>query len=92
MGSHHVCLFCVVKSVKLFLNSTIVFIGFGCIGCRVLDEQSRLEAQTPYMYSFSQHALPVTDIACFLGAIAVSSSEDRTCKVCATQLLFVFFN
>ncbi|WVZ60187.1 hypothetical protein U9M48_010240 [Paspalum notatum var. saurae] len=47
----------------------------------VLDEQSRLEAQTPYLYSFSQHALPVTDIACFLGAIAVSSSEDRTCKI-----------
>ncbi|CAD6271177.1 unnamed protein product [Miscanthus lutarioriparius] len=47
----------------------------------VLDEQSRLEAQTPYMYSFSQHALPVTDIACFLGAIAISSSEDRTCKI-----------
>ena len=47
----------------------------------MLDEQSRLEAQTPYLYSFNQHALPVTDIACFLGAIAVSSSEDRTCKV-----------
>nr|CAB3482671.1 unnamed protein product [Digitaria exilis] len=47
----------------------------------VLDEQSRLEAQTPYLYSFNQHALPVTDIACFLGAIAVSSSEDRTCKI-----------
>ncbi|CAN6212211.1 unnamed protein product [Urochloa humidicola] len=47
----------------------------------VLDEQSRLEAKTPYLYSFNQHALPVTDIACFLGAIAVSSSEDRTCKI-----------
>ncbi|KAJ1294024.1 hypothetical protein BS78_01G114500 [Paspalum vaginatum] len=47
----------------------------------VLDEQSRLEAQTPYLYSFNQHALPVTDIACFLGAIVVSSSEDRTCKI-----------
>ncbi|CAD6265671.1 unnamed protein product [Miscanthus lutarioriparius] len=47
----------------------------------VLDEQSRLEAQKPYLYSFSQHALPVTDIACFLGAIAISSSEDRTCKI-----------
>jgi pre-rRNA-processing protein IPI3 len=33
------------------------------------------------MYNFSQHALPVIDIACFLGGIAVSSSEDRTCKV-----------
>lgn len=60
----------------------VVFIGFCRIGCRVLDEQSRLEVQTPYLYSFSQHALPVTDIACFLGAIAISSSEDRTCKVC----------
>jgi len=47
----------------------------------VLDEQSRLEAQTPYLYSFNQHALPVTDIACFLGTIVVSSSEDRTCKI-----------
>jgi len=92
LGSHHVCLFCVVKSVKLFLYSTIVFIGFGCIGCRVLDEQSRLEAQTPYMYSFSQHALPVTDIACFLGAIAISSSEDRTCKVCVQLNSCSFFN
>ncbi|CAM0880572.1 unnamed protein product [Alopecurus aequalis] len=47
----------------------------------MLDEQSRLEAKTPYMYNFNQHALPVTDIACFHGAIAVSSSEDRTCKI-----------
>ncbi|CAL5061825.1 unnamed protein product [Urochloa decumbens] len=47
----------------------------------VLDEKSRSEAKTPYLYSFNQHALPVTDIACFLGAIAVSSSEDRTCKI-----------
>ena len=90
LGSHHVCLFCVVKLVKLFFF--IVFIGFGCIGCRVLDEQSRLEAQTPYMYSFSQHALPVTDIACFLGAIAISSSEDRTCKVCVQLNSCSFLN
>ncbi|TVU31788.1 hypothetical protein EJB05_23489 [Eragrostis curvula] len=47
----------------------------------LLDEQSRLEANTSYLYNFSQHALPVTDIACFLGGIAVSSSEDRTCKI-----------
>ncbi|GJN27504.1 hypothetical protein PR202_gb15534 [Eleusine coracana subsp. coracana] len=50
----------------------------------MLDEQSRLEANTSYLYSFSQHALPVTDIACFLGGIVVSSSEDRTCKVRST--------
>lgn len=56
-------------------------IGFGCVDCRMLDEQSRLEANTSYLYNFSQHALPVTDIACFLGGIVVSSSEDRTCKV-----------
>ncbi|GJN03824.1 hypothetical protein PR202_ga21308 [Eleusine coracana subsp. coracana] len=49
----------------------------------MLDEQSRLEVNTSYLYSFSQHALPVTDIACFLGGIVVSSSEDRTCKVLA---------
>uniref|UniRef100_A0A0E0LJK7 Uncharacterized protein n=1 Tax=Oryza punctata TaxID=4537 RepID=A0A0E0LJK7_ORYPU len=47
----------------------------------ILDEQSRLEAKTLHIYSFSQHALPVTDVACFHGAIAVSSSEDRTCKI-----------
>ncbi|KAK3123715.1 hypothetical protein QOZ80_8AG0634950 [Eleusine coracana subsp. coracana] len=47
----------------------------------MLDEQSRLEVNTSYLYSFSQHALPVTDIACFLGGIVVSSSEDRTCKI-----------
>uniref|UniRef100_A0ACD5XWL5 Uncharacterized protein n=1 Tax=Avena sativa TaxID=4498 RepID=A0ACD5XWL5_AVESA len=47
----------------------------------MLDEQSRLEAKTPYLYNFNHHALPVTDIACFHGAIAVSSSEDRTCKI-----------
>lgn len=47
----------------------------------MLDEQSRLEAKTPYLYSFNQHVLPVTDIACFHGAIAVSSSEDRSCKI-----------
>ncbi|KAL6599155.1 hypothetical protein ACP70R_046019 [Stipagrostis hirtigluma subsp. patula] len=47
----------------------------------MLDEQSRLNAKTLYMYNFSQHALPVTDVACFLGGIAVSSSEDRTCKI-----------
>ncbi|XP_047073359.1 protein ROOT INITIATION DEFECTIVE 3 isoform X1 [Lolium rigidum] len=47
----------------------------------MLDEQSRLEAKTPYLYNFNQHALPVTDVACFHGAIAVSSSEDRTCKI-----------
>ncbi|KAM3212225.1 hypothetical protein ACQJBY_065354 [Aegilops geniculata] len=47
----------------------------------MLDEQSRFEAKTPYLYNFNQHTLPVTDIACFHGAIAVSSSEDRTCKI-----------
>ncbi|XP_062195136.1 protein ROOT INITIATION DEFECTIVE 3-like isoform X2 [Phragmites australis] len=47
----------------------------------VLDEQSRLDANTSYLHNLSQHALPVTDIACFLGGIAVSSSEDRTCKI-----------
>ncbi|XP_037459771.1 protein ROOT INITIATION DEFECTIVE 3-like isoform X2 [Triticum dicoccoides] len=47
----------------------------------MLDEQSRFEAKTPYLYNFNQHTLPVTDIACFHGAIALSSSEDRTCKI-----------
>ncbi|KAL6839166.1 hypothetical protein ACP4OV_031057 [Aristida adscensionis] len=47
----------------------------------LLDEQSRLAANRLYLHNFSQHALPVTDIACFLGAIAISSSEDRTCKI-----------
>ncbi|KAG8046913.1 hypothetical protein GUJ93_ZPchr0008g13701 [Zizania palustris] len=47
----------------------------------MLDEQSRLEAKTLHLYSFNQHGLPVTDVACFHGAIAVSSSEDRTCKI-----------
>uniref|UniRef100_A0A0E0Q730 Uncharacterized protein n=1 Tax=Oryza rufipogon TaxID=4529 RepID=A0A0E0Q730_ORYRU len=47
----------------------------------MLDEQSRLEAKTQHIYSFNQHALPVTDVACCHGAIAVSSSEDRTCKI-----------
>jgi hypothetical protein len=55
----------------------------------MLDEQSRLEAKTPYLYNFNQHALPVTDVACFHGAIAVSSSEDRTCKV---RIQFAFFS
>lgn len=79
MGFDHVCLFGVVTLGKFFF---VVSNGFDYVVYRVLDEQSRLEAQTPYLYSFNQHALPVTDIACFLGAIAVSSSEDRTCKVC----------
>ncbi|XP_040381642.1 protein ROOT INITIATION DEFECTIVE 3-like isoform X2 [Oryza brachyantha] len=48
---------------------------------RMLDEQSRLEAKTQHIYSLNQHALPVTDVACFHGANAVSSSEDRTCKI-----------
>uniref|UniRef100_A0A0E0EAD1 Uncharacterized protein n=1 Tax=Oryza meridionalis TaxID=40149 RepID=A0A0E0EAD1_9ORYZ len=48
---------------------------------RMLDEQSRLEAKTQHIYSFNQHTLPVTDVACCHGAIAVSSSEDRTCKI-----------
>uniref|UniRef100_A0A453SBP7 WD repeat-containing protein 18 n=2 Tax=Aegilops tauschii subsp. strangulata TaxID=200361 RepID=A0A453SBP7_AEGTS len=56
----------------------------------MLDEQSRFEAKTPYLYNFNQHTLPVTDIACFHGAIAVSSSEDRTCKVCARFIFFLF--
>ncbi|TVU46444.1 hypothetical protein EJB05_05983 [Eragrostis curvula] len=47
----------------------------------LLDEQARLEANTSYLYNFSQHALPVTDIACFLVGVVVSSSEDRTCKI-----------
>lgn len=47
----------------------------------MLDEQSRLEAKTQHIYSFNQHALPVTDVACCHGAIAVSSSEDHTCKI-----------
>lgn len=55
--------------------------------CRMLDEQSRLEAKTQHIYSFNQHALPVTDVACCHGAIAVSSSEDHTCKVCNLLVL-----
>ncbi|KAF0908561.1 hypothetical protein E2562_026348 [Oryza meyeriana var. granulata] len=47
----------------------------------MLDEQSRLEAKTQHIYGFNQHALPVIDVACFHGALAVSSSEDRTCKI-----------
>uniref|UniRef100_A0A804Q3U9 Protein ROOT INITIATION DEFECTIVE 3 n=1 Tax=Zea mays TaxID=4577 RepID=A0A804Q3U9_MAIZE len=84
---------CLVESFSIHGMHTIVLLGAsGCMTIclsqgqrmglsKVLDEQSRLEVQTPYLYSFSQHALPVTDIACFLGAIAISSSEDRTCKI-----------
>uniref|UniRef100_A0A0E0EAD2 Uncharacterized protein n=1 Tax=Oryza meridionalis TaxID=40149 RepID=A0A0E0EAD2_9ORYZ len=56
-------------------------IGGGISGDIFFWEQSRLEAKTQHIYSFNQHTLPVTDVACCHGAIAVSSSEDRTCKI-----------
>uniref|UniRef100_A0A0E0HZE9 Uncharacterized protein n=2 Tax=Oryza TaxID=4527 RepID=A0A0E0HZE9_ORYNI len=56
-------------------------IGGGISGDIFFWEQSRLEAKTQHIYSFNQHALPVTDVACCHGAIAVSSSEDHTCKI-----------
>lgn len=38
----------------------------------------------PFLYSFQEHMLRVTDIVSGYGlcnSIAISSSEDRTCKV-----------
>ncbi|GKC54752.1 protein root initiation defective 3, partial [Tanacetum coccineum] len=51
---------------------------------RIFDEERQQRAGHLYEYSFSDHALPVTDIvAGYEGsnAIIVSSSQDRTCKV-----------
>ncbi|KAA8528526.1 hypothetical protein F0562_035881 [Nyssa sinensis] len=50
----------------------------------IFDDMRREEANHLYEYSFSEHALRVTDIVIGYGgcnAILVSASEDRTCKV-----------
>lgn len=51
---------------------------------RIFDEERQQRAGHLYEYSFSEHALPVTDIVTGYGgsnAIIVSASQDRTCKV-----------
>ncbi|KAH7523637.1 protein ROOT INITIATION DEFECTIVE 3 [Ziziphus jujuba] len=48
------------------------------------DAYSIQQASTPYMHSFSEHTLCVTDVVAGYGsvnAIIVSASHDRTCKV-----------
>uniref|UniRef100_A0A7N0U8N1 Uncharacterized protein n=1 Tax=Kalanchoe fedtschenkoi TaxID=63787 RepID=A0A7N0U8N1_KALFE len=50
----------------------------------IFDDERREEAQRLHEHSFSEHSLPVTDIACSSvghNAVIVSASEDRTCKV-----------
>ncbi|GKB36258.1 protein root initiation defective 3 [Tanacetum coccineum] len=50
----------------------------------IFDEERQQIAGHLYEYSFSDHALPVTDIVTGYGgsnAIIVSASQDRTCKV-----------
>ncbi|GJV38529.1 protein root initiation defective 3 [Tanacetum coccineum] len=50
----------------------------------IFDEERQQRAGHLYEYSFSDHALPVTDIVTGYGgsnAIIVSASQDRTCKV-----------
>ncbi|CAI0465165.1 unnamed protein product [Linum tenue] len=48
---------------------------------RMLDDQ---QTDDPYLYSFAEHTLPITDLVIGYGgwnAVIVSASEDRTCKV-----------
>ncbi|KAJ4834660.1 hypothetical protein Tsubulata_034486 [Turnera subulata] len=50
----------------------------------IFDDYHKQAASQLYEHSFSEHTLPVTDIAVGYGgggAIIVSASEDRTCKV-----------
>lgn len=50
----------------------------------IFDEERQQRAGHLYLYSFSEHALPVTDIVTGYGgsnAIILSASQDRTCKV-----------
>lgn len=50
----------------------------------IFDEERQQRAGHLYEYSFSEHALPVTDIVTGYGgcnAIIISASQDRTCKV-----------
>ncbi|XP_071703255.1 protein ROOT INITIATION DEFECTIVE 3-like [Rutidosis leptorrhynchoides] len=50
----------------------------------IFDEERQQRAGHLYHYSFSEHALPVTDIVIGHGgsnAIILSASQDRTCKV-----------
>ncbi|CAI0465162.1 unnamed protein product [Linum tenue] len=48
---------------------------------KMLDDQ---QTDDPYLYSFAEHTLPITDLVIGYGgwnAVIVSASEDRTCKV-----------
>nr|XP_043606063.1 protein ROOT INITIATION DEFECTIVE 3 [Erigeron canadensis] len=50
----------------------------------IFDEERQQRAGHLYEYSFSDHALPVTDIVTGYGgsnAIILSASQDRTCKI-----------
>ncbi|EXB71793.1 WD repeat-containing protein 18 [Morus notabilis] len=50
----------------------------------IFDDYLREQASHPYVHSFSEHTLCITDIIAGYGgcnAIIVSASEDRTCKV-----------
>ncbi|KAI7733980.1 hypothetical protein M8C21_001403 [Ambrosia artemisiifolia] len=50
----------------------------------IFDEERQQRSGHLYEYSFTEHALPVTDIVTGYGgsnAIIVSASQDRTCKV-----------
>ncbi|KAF3443545.1 hypothetical protein FNV43_RR13231 [Rhamnella rubrinervis] len=57
-------------------------VGGGSSG--IFDDYTRNQASSPYVHSFSEHTLSVTDVVVGYGggnAIIVSASEDRTCKV-----------
>ncbi|CAA7408171.1 unnamed protein product [Spirodela intermedia] len=51
---------------------------------RLFDKRENEVVKDPFLYSFQEHMLRVTDIVSGYGlcnSIAISSSEDRTCKV-----------
>jgi len=51
---------------------------------RMFDDVRREESRHPYVHSFLEHTLRITDVKSGHGgsnAVIISSSEDRTCKV-----------
>ncbi|CAL9754426.1 unnamed protein product [Musa acuminata subsp. burmannicoides] len=50
----------------------------------MFDDMAKASARVLYRYSFSEHALRVTDVVTRHGlcnSIIISTSEDRICKV-----------
>ncbi|XP_078443774.1 transducin/WD40 repeat-like superfamily protein isoform X2 [Wolffia australiana] len=77
-------------SCLLFLDNSLIASGSddGCVRVwnlvSIFGERDNERMKDPFLFSFQEHALRITDIVSGFGSsnsILISSSEDRTCKV-----------